>query len=151
MGKHVARAGAICYPVAMKSIRMPRVPLHRVRLLCAFLALGLAGACRLSDVRTLTVRLPQVVNDACENRVRDALRPLKGIDWKSLAFDRAAGTLTLRYESLVLAHKNIEHAIIAAGFDANELTATEEARRALPPECRGVAAATNAPPQPPLP
>ena len=70
---------------------------------------------------------------------------LKGIDLEMIVFDRAAGTLTLRYESMILAHKNIEHAIIAAGFDANELTSTDEARRALPPECRGPAAETNAP------
>lgn len=130
----------------MKSIRKPRLPLQRARLLCAVLALGLTGACRQSDMRTFTIRLPQVVNEACENRVREALRPLKGIDWETLAFDRAAGTLTLSYESMILAHKNIEHAIIAAGFDANELTATEEARHALPPACRCPAADTNTAP-----
>ena len=118
--------------------------MKRVRLSAALLALGLLGACRQSDVRTLIVRVPQVTNAACESRVRQALQPLKGIE--SLEFDRAAGTLTLRYESMILAHKNIEHAIIAAGFDANELTATDEARRALPPECLGPVAETNAPP-----
>jgi cation transport ATPase len=117
--------------------------MKRIRLIAALLALGLLGACRQSDMRTLVVRVPQVTNAACESRVRQALQPLKGIE--SLAFDYAAGTLTLRYESMILAHKNIEHAIIAAGFDANELTATDEARRALPPECRGPVAETNAP------
>ena len=87
-----------------------------VRLFAAFLALGLLGACRQSDMRTLIVRVPQVTNAACESRVRQALQPLKGIE--SLEFDHAAGTLTLRYESMILAHKNIEHAIIAAGFEA---------------------------------
>ena len=115
-----------------------------VRLSAALLALGLLGACRQSDMRTLIVRVPQVTNAACESRVRQALQPLKGIE--AVGFDDAAGTLTLRYESMILAHKNIEHAIIAAGFDANELTATDEARRALPPECLGPVAETNAPP-----
>jgi copper chaperone CopZ len=85
-----------------------------------------------------------VTNAACENRVRGALQKLKGIDMKALAFDREAGTLTLRYESMIIAHKNIEHAIIAVGFDANELTADAAARATLPPECGGIAAATNA-------
>ena len=124
--------------------------MKRARLCLALLALGLLSACRQSDKRTFTVRLPQVVNPACEDRVRGALQKLKGIDMETLAFDRAAGLLTLRYESMFLARKNIEHAIIAAGFDANELTATDEARRALPPECRGPAAETNAA-APPLP
>ena len=117
--------------------------MKHVRLFAALLVLSLLGACRQSDMRTLIVRVPQVTSAACESRVRQALQPLKGIE--SLEFDHAAGTLTLRYESMILAHKNIEHAIIAAGFDANELTATDEARRALPPECRGPVAETNAP------
>ncbi|MGI6098923.1 MAG: heavy-metal-associated domain-containing protein [Lentisphaerae bacterium] len=120
--------------------------MKHVRLFAALLVLGLVGACRLSDMRTLVVRVPQVTNKACEDRVRQALRPLKGIEEGSLEFDYAEGTLTLRYESMILAHKNIEHAIIAVGFDANELKATDEARRALPPECRGPVAAPNAPP-----
>ena len=119
--------------------------MKRACLSLAFLALGLLAACRQSDKRTFTVRLPQVVNQAGEDCVRGALQKLKGIDLETIVFDRAAGTLTLSYESMILAHKNIEHAIIAAGFDANELTATDEARRALPPECRGPAAETNAP------
>ena len=118
--------------------------MKHVRLFAALLVLSLLGACRQSDMRTLIVRVPQVTSAACESRVRQALLPLKGIE--SLVFDHAAGTLTLRYESMILAHKNIEHAIIAAGFDANELTATDEARRALPPECLGPVAETNAPP-----
>jgi hypothetical protein len=118
--------------------------MKRLRMILLALALGSIGACRQSDMRTVVIRLPQVTNAACENRVRGALQKLKGIDMKALAFDREAGTLTLRYESMIIAHKNIEHAIIAVGFDANELTADAAARATLPPECGGIAAATNA-------
>ena len=115
------------------------------------LVLVFAGACRQTDMRTVVVRLPQVVNDACEKRVQEAIQPLKGIDRQSIVFDRTARTLTLRYDSMVLANKNIEHAIIASGFDANELTATEAARAALPPECRPGPIAAPAPAAPPQP
>ena len=97
-------------------------------------------------MRTVVVRLPQVVNDACEKRVLEAIQPLKGIDRQSMVFDRAARTLTLRYDSMILANKNIEHVIIAAGFDANELKADPAARAALPPECRDEPDAAGAPP-----
>ena len=109
--------------------------MKRALLAILLVAAGLAGACRLSDMRTDVIRTPQVVNAACEQRVRDALARLKGIEMKTLAFDHEAGAMTVTYESLVIARKNIEHAIIAAGFDANELTADPAARAALPPEC----------------
>ena len=120
--------------------------MNRLCFLLMFLALGMAGACRQTDIRTVAFAVPQVTNAACEARVRAALQRLKGIDHPAMVFDLAAGTVTIRYDSMVLANKNIEHVIIAAGFDANELKADPAARAALPPECRGQPAATNAPP-----
>ena len=120
--------------------------MNRMCLLLMLLALGLAGACRQTDIRTVTFAVPQVTNAACEARVRTALQRLKGIDHPATVFDPAAGTVTICYDSMVLANKNIEHVIIAAGFDANELKADPAARAALPPECRDAPAPTNAPP-----
>ncbi len=111
-------------------------------------SLVLLGACRRSDMRTVEFHLPQVRNEACETRVRQALKALKGLELDKAVFDYTTGTLTLTYDSMVIANKNIEHAIIAVGFDANELKASPEARQALPPECRfaGEEAATAAAP-----
>ena len=95
------------------------------------------------------VAVPQVTNEACEARVRSALQKLKGVNMATLAFDPAAGTLSVEYESMILARKNIEHAIIGVGFDANELIADAAARAAVPPECSGLTVETNAPPAPP--
>jgi len=119
-----------------------------VRLIPLVFALVALSACRQSDIRTAVIAVPQVTNEACEARVSGALQRLKGVDMRTLAFDPAAGTLTVDYESMVIALKNLEHAIIAVGFDANELTADPAARAALPPECLGLAAETNAPPAP---
>ena len=40
----------------------------------------LCAGCRQKDYRTAKVQVPNVINEACEKRVRDALRPLKGIE-----------------------------------------------------------------------
>jgi hypothetical protein len=50
--------------------------------------------------------------------------------------DVAARTVTVTYNSMRLAIKNIEYAITAAGFDVNEEQARPEARQALPEGCR---------------
>ena len=100
--------------------------------------------CRQVDNRKVTFNLPQVINNACEQRVRQAIKDLKGIDQESIVFDYDNGTMVLVYDSMKLANKNIEHNIIAAGFDANELKADPKARAALPPEC--LPTATNTAP-----
>lgn len=115
----------------------------------------LTSACRQRDVRVATVKVPEVVNEACEAQVRAALGHLHGLEHKTLVFDRDAGELRVDYDSMQLGMKNIEHAIMAAGFSANELSADPAARAALPAACLGGTAApapaappaaTNAPP-----
>lgn len=97
-------------------------------ILSAFLS-----GCRQQDFRTTEIRIPNVINSACESRVRDALKPLKGIEMEKLVFKD--GTLTVRYDSMMLGVKNIEHAIKDAGFDANDFPADPAARAKLPQEC----------------
>ena len=123
--------------------------MNRVCICLLLLVVGLTSACRQSDIRTAVVAVPQVTNEACEARVRSALQKLKGVNMATLAFDPAAGTLSVEYESMILARKNIEHAIIGVGFDANELIADAAARAAVPPEWSGLTVETNAPPVPP--
>lgn len=94
--------------------------------------------CRQQDFRTVNVNIPTVCNEACQKRVVDALRPLKGIDINSIAFTN--GTITVRYDSMMLGLKNIEHAIKDAGFDANEFPADPQAKAKLPKECQMPAA-----------
>ena len=106
---------------------------HRLSLIALAFAVLLAAGCRQKDYRTAEVRVPNVVNAACEKRVRDALAPLKGVELQTLAVDN--GVLTVSYDSMQLGLKNIEHAIKDAGFDANEFPADPAARAKLPKEC----------------
>ena len=111
-------------------------PLYNMKKSITLIALAfvlLAAGCRQKDYRTAEVRVPNVVNEACEKRVRDALASLKGIELQTLAVDN--GVLTVSYDSMQLGLKNIEHAIKDAGFDANEFPADPAARAKLPKEC----------------
>ncbi len=114
-------------------------PMKRTILCCSMAvavgALALAG-CRLSDVREFTVRAPGVKNEACVQRVAQALAALGSVDMGALRFDLQTGTIFIRYESMNVGRKNIEHAIARAGFDANDIPASAAERDALPEACR---------------
>jgi hypothetical protein len=110
------------------------------RLLAASLMAVAVASCRRDDVRVATLRVPQVRNAACEERVRTALQGLRRFDAAyrkpdTLTFDLRTGTLVVSYDSMVVGLKNIEHAILAVGFDVNDLVADPAARAALPPAC----------------
>jgi len=98
----------------------------------ALVTLVFAG-CRQRDIRIATVKVPTVINAACEARVLEALKPIKGIELDTIEYKD--GVMTVRYDSMMLGLKNIEHAIKDAGFDANEFPGEPAARAKLPKEC----------------
>ena len=57
-----------------------------------------------------------------EPAIRQSLAMFGGVKKSSLKFDQKAKKLTLRYDSMQLAKKNIEMAIAKAGFEANGVT-----------------------------
>lgn len=89
--------------------------------------LAAASGCRQTDMRHAVIRTPGMVNEVDGARIREALQPLRGIRQDDVVFDYRAGTVEVHYDSMMLALKNIEHAIAEAGFDANELTADPQA------------------------
>lgn len=96
----------------------------------AYLFLGLCltlAGCRQVDEREMTVNLPGVKTEADQDKVRAALAPLNGVRKESVAFDMNGHTMRVRYDSMQVAHKNIEIAIAEAGFDANEIKAIPQA------------------------
>lgn len=88
-------------------------------------AVGLLGAsgCRVSDERTLRVSVPALAADADVERIKKALAPLGGINREKTTFDVAGRAVVVTYDSMVVAHKNIEIAIAEAGYDANGIKA----------------------------
>ena len=86
----------------------------------AVLASLLLG-CRRTDVRDFEVSIPAMTAES-ESAIRQALAGFGGVEKASLKFDQKAKKLTLRYDSMQLAKKNIEMAIAKAGFEANGVT-----------------------------
>ncbi len=87
------------------------------------MALGLVG-CRRVDERVFTIDVPEATA-ADEPALRAALQSYGGIDFTkpdAFVFDAAKHQLTVKYDSMQLAKKNIELSLAGAGFTANGVT-----------------------------
>jgi len=97
------------------------------------LIICLAG-CRKQDIRTVVVAVPGLKNPVCAQIIQDAFMRQQGI--KAIRPDFQQHTLTVTYDSMVIARKNIEFTIAGAGFDANDIRAPTNAVAALPAACK---------------
>jgi len=100
----------------------------------AGLALG-AVSCRTRDVRTVLILVPEMKNAACSDIVVKAVAGCVGVNPSKIVVSLPKRTVTVSYDSLLTALKNIEFAVADSGFQANEVPAKQEAARKLPPEC----------------
>ena len=92
--------------------------------LIALALLAFAG-CRQKDVREFAIDVPALTQEseaAVTAAIRGALLPCSGVDMVSLRFDAASHRVTLKYDSMQTAKKNIEMAIAKAGYTANGVT-----------------------------
>ncbi len=80
--------------------------------------------CRVSDIRTFTIRVPEMTQATDEIRIRKALTPLNGLQHNKTAVDLTTHQVTVTYDSMIVAHKNIELAIVEAGYTANNIPAS---------------------------
>jgi copper chaperone CopZ len=87
------------------------------------------SGCRETDVRTLTVKVPALASEVDVQQIRKALTPLNGVNKELLVFDVKEHKVTVTYDSMVVAHKNIEIAIAEAGYDANGIQAIRAAAK----------------------
>ncbi len=101
-------------------------------LLATILVIG--SSCRQMDIRTVTIEVPQLRGQECEQILHRVLSSMNGVRGDTLVFE--TGSVTVTYDSMRLALKNLEYAISAAGFQANEIPADAEARGQLPERCR---------------
>lgn len=94
-------------------------------LLALYLALAagliLTCGCFKQNIQDFVVRTPQMETRADAERVVSAAKSISGVlDADANLDDR---TVTVRYNSLKLAEKNVETAIAKAGYDANSILA----------------------------
>ena len=103
-------------------------------LLPIMLLLVCLAGCRKQDMRTVVISVPGLKNPACTQIIQDAFMRQQGI--KAIHPDFQQHTLTVTYDSMVIARKNIEFTIAGAGFDANDIRAPTNAVAALPAACK---------------
>lgn len=101
-------------------------------------------SCRQADWRVISIRVDGMKNQECADRVVASVQRLPGIDAKEMRYDISGRKLTVRYDSMQVAIKNLEFAVAEAGFTAIAETpfpnkgvpAKPEAVAALPSECK---------------
>ncbi len=91
-------------------------------------------SCRKHDIRVVVVEVPGLKSPECAKFIQEGFMKQPGI--RSVQPDFQQRTLTVTYDSMVIAIKNIEFVIAEAGFDANDEKARPEGVAKLPPECR---------------
>ncbi|HMO51400.1 MAG TPA: heavy-metal-associated domain-containing protein [Kiritimatiellia bacterium] len=90
--------------------------------------------CFRNDQRVVTFNVPQMQAQECLNFLSGRLRGAEGVE--DVRGDFTAGTVTVTFNGLKLALKNIEFIIAEAGFDVNDTPGAPDARAALPVPCR---------------
>ena len=82
--------------------------------------------------------VPGLRNDSCVRIIANAFGKAKepGIQPDTIRYDIPGRKITLTYDSLLIADKNIEFIVAKAGFAANEIPADTKAAEALPAQCK---------------
>ena len=91
-------------------------------LLFLLLTLLLVAGCFRNDIRTEVFQVTPLDTTACSQQITAAVNRLPGI--KKTDIDLRAQTLTVTFNGLELYLKNIESAIVQAGFDLPHWPAT---------------------------
>ena len=94
--------------------------MHKVSLALLLVVLSACG-CRRTDVRDFVIEVPALTAENAAAVTRP-LSAFEGFDAKSLKVDAAAHRISLRYDSMKVAKKNLEMAIAQAGYEANGVT-----------------------------
>ncbi len=101
------------------------------------LSLCLAGtSCRKQDLRTAAIQVPGLRSHDCVELVVKTLAEKQGIRPSDVAVDMERRLILVKYDSLNLSLKNLEHTIAKAGFEANDVPAYPEGLASLPEGCR---------------
>ncbi len=107
-----------------------------ILLFLVILVAGFSVSCRKHDIRTMWIKVPEMKNQACADRIKEALANVSGVEADMTEFNLSNRTVLVSYESTLLSMKNIEFYISEAGFSANEIPADKKARSLLPDECK---------------
>jgi mercuric ion binding protein len=117
-----------------------------MRVICSFillLVLVVVGSCRKDDIRTAKIHVPAMQSMDCAQIIVQALVRVQTIRETDIEVLLESRTLRVRYNSLHRSVKNIEFTVTDAGFEANEVPADPEAKKALPEGCQSSAGSST--------
>ncbi|MCU0856862.1 MAG: hypothetical protein MUC65_00470 [Pontiellaceae bacterium] len=115
------------FPIILRAMKT----LKKAILLCVLL---LASGCFRNNIRSETFHLEQLRNEESVNILRNALRQVDGV--KELQPNLREHTLTVIFNGLNSQKKNVEYAIIKAGFDLPNWPADPADKAKLPEALR---------------
>ena len=92
-------------------------------------------SCRQHDYREITLEIPEMRNEACARVISGGLSRAPGLKRESVKFDVPNRSITITYDSLLAADKNIEFLVVKTGFSVNGIPADAAAQKALPADC----------------
>lgn len=99
-------------------------------------SIAIFAGCRKSDIRTFEIKVPEMKNEMCVTIISSNLVKQAGVNPKKTRFSVEKRTVTVTYDSMMTAKKNIEFAVAEAGFAANQIPVNADAQSKLPPECK---------------
>lgn len=95
-------------------------------------AILLLAGCLRNDIRTETFQIPEMTSPAHEQRIALALHQIPGII--EITPNRELKTLTIVFDGQVTFLKNLEYAIVKAGYDLPHWPAAATDKAKLPKE-----------------
>jgi periplasmic mercuric ion binding protein len=85
-------------------------------------------------LQTATIKTPNVLCEECKKRLTTYLDRYDGIQYLNINFRR--GEIKVKYLTDRIDIEQIKTAIANAGYDADDVTANEEAYKKLPKSCK---------------
>lgn len=117
-------------------MRTPVFPFFKAMAL-VFAALFAAFSCDVrprEDIRWVDYSVPALAHPDCANELVRVLTTVEGIVEVNLNLPERS--VSIQYNSRVLAQKNIEHAIAGGGFDVSDTPGDPTAKSRLPAPCQ---------------
>ena len=89
-------------------------------------------SCRRYDYRTVTISVPEMKDTVSAEKIEKALSVVPGMKSEKTSVNIVDQTVTVTYDSLVIALKNIEFVIAKEGYGAFALTEDGHPTRGVP-------------------
>jgi periplasmic mercuric ion binding protein len=100
----------------------------------AVIGFSFSSGAQTKAVQTVKISTPSVQCDMCKTRIESTLKRYDGVLSANVNYKKKE--TTVKYISERINEETIKTAIANAGYDANEIKATEDAYKTLPKCCK---------------